>query len=582
MKPEASHGMGNGLKWMLLAFVLMVTLAGSASVTEATYTLPATRSVTWRGNVGVLNDIPLRTVIYTTLSPSGGNDTAAIQNAVNNCPTGQVVKLNAGTFSVSSPVTVKSGVTLRGAGLGVTTIKGTSGMSGTYLIGMYDTGLSEGTSYGITAGLSKGSTSITTSSPHGWSVGDLIVIDQLNNPSGNPPVTNVGVGTSSWDGRTGNRSLGQVSKVTAVTANTATLEIPLYWNYDATLAPLATKLNRTTKDAGIEDLTVDNSLSGSTKQVDNGGTIEIRGTSNCWLLRVEVIGSWETMVRVNGAYRNTIRSCKLHEGIPALPSNGPQYGTSRAYGFFINPYASANLFENNEIYHLVSPFIIGGAVSGNVISYNYMPDPYYTEANWIQVTIGFHGPHPVMNLIEGNYSIGRIAPDNYWGSSSHNTFFRNRNHLPSGKTGAPWNFDLQYHAQYYNLVGNVIGTPGVENAYDLQNVNLYGQKSIYRFGYTDDGDGTAAGNDPQVYATVLRHGNWDSVNNGALWNGVDDRTLPTSLYLSSKPDWWGSTAWPAIGPDLSPMYPADPGAGNGMPWGTSTVPPSFPTALKFQ
>lgn len=30
-----------------------------------------------------------------------------------------------------------------------------------------------------------------------------------------------------------------------------------------------------------------------------------------------------------------------------------------------------------------------------------------------------------------------------------------------------------------------------------------------------------------------------------------DHVLPNSLYLSSKPSWWGSVAWPPIGPDVT-------------------------------
>jgi hypothetical protein len=553
---------------LCLSLGVLLSVALPPSPSWATYALPASRSVTWTGNVGVLKEIPQRRSICTTLTPSGGDDSTAIQRAINSCPPGEVVKLKAGTYSISSPITLKSTMTLRGAGMGATIIKGMAGIGGNYLVALYSTAFSEGTPFGVTAGLSKGSTRITTSAPHGWSVGDIIVIDQVNNPSGDPPVINSGVdGTSRWDGRTSNRSLGQMNRVTAVTKYTASLEIPLYWNFDATLTPQATRLQNVTTEAGLEDLTVDNTLSGNKKQMSNGGTVVVRGTSDCWLLRVEVIGSWQSSVRVNGAFRNTFRSCKLHEGVPHLPADGPQYGTSRAYGFFINPYASANLFENNQLYHLVTPFMIHGAVSGNVIAYNYMAAPYYSDPNWIQVTMEFHGAHPVMNLLEGNYSIGRIAPDNYWGSSSHNTFFRNRNQLPPGKSGGPWNFDLQYHARYYNLVGNVIGTRGVEESYQLHDVDLHGVRSVYRFGYTCDGDGNPEGNDPQVLATVLRHGNWDSVNNKTIWNGKDDRILPVSLYLSHMPEWWGDYKWPPIGPDVSPMYPEDPGIGNGTPWG---------------
>src|SRR5581483_1404841 len=29
------------------------------------------------------------------------------------------------------------------------------------------------------------------------------------------------------------------------------------------------------------------------------------------------------------------------------------------------------------------------------------------------------------------------------------------------------------------------------------------------------------------------------------------QTLPASLYLSTKPSWWGTMPWPAIGPDIT-------------------------------
>ena len=306
----------SGFDWRHLTFAFLAALTGFVSVAQTTYNLPAARSVTWQGNVGVLNDIPTRTTIYTTLNPSGGNDASAIQTSIDNCPAGQVVKLAAGTFNISSSITVKSDITLRGAGMGVTTIKGASGITGVCVVRI-GSGYSLGSSFSITGGLTKGSTTITTgSAAHGWSVGNVILIDQLNNPSDDPPVTNVGGGDPcTWCGRTsGTRSLGQLAKVSAVpTSTTATLEIPLYWNYDVNLSPQATKLGGITKDAGIEDLSIDNSVSVNSNQAGGGGTIVLLGTSNCWLLNVEGIYLWETMMRIKGVYRNTIRNCKFHD-----------------------------------------------------------------------------------------------------------------------------------------------------------------------------------------------------------------------------------------------------------------------------
>ena len=562
----------------LVGFALIMLTAGFASVAGATYSLPASRSVTWQGNVGVKNDIPARTTVYKTLSPSGGDDTSAIQTAITGCPSGQVVILNSGTFNVSSSITVKSNITLRGAGMGVTIIKGKAGMTGAYVVGIKSSSSSLGTAASITGGLAKGSTSISTSSAHGWAVGDIILIDQLNEPQGDPIVTNVGNnGTCTWCGRaSGARSLGQLNKVVATpSATTATLEVPLYWNYETALSPQGVKYSGIVSNAGIESLTVDNSLSGSTSQRSDGGTILLRATSDCWLLNVEAIGVWESMLRMHGTYRNTIRGCKLHEG--ASPAGSSQYG------IWLNPYNSANLIENNEIYRLTTGVIMVGAVSGNVISYNYLTGLNDTTIpSWNLSAIGGHGGHPMMNLIEGNYADGRLRNDNVWGSSSHNTLFRNRQSLSPNKTSAPWDIDLHYNQQYYNIVGNVLGTPGTEYVYELQNIGLSGQKSIFRFGYNGDGDGSASGNDPRVYSTVLRHANWDSVTNGTVWNGADDRALPSSLYLAGKPSWWGSIQWPCIGPDVTPLYPPAPGAGKGTPWRSDKPKLSPPVLLSAQ
>jgi hypothetical protein len=571
----------------LFTFMIVAALTGFASIAGATYSVPADRSYPWTGNVGVTGDIPARTTIYTTLAPSGGDDTTAIKNAISACPSGQVVALKSGTFKISSPINVKSGITLRGAGMGSTIIKGASGMGGAYLMG-FNSSPGWGTSYALTGGLTKGSTTITTSAAHGWKAGDIVLLDQTNSSSGNPVVTNVGNnGTCSWCGRgSGSRSQGQIVKIASVpTSTTATLETPTAVNMSSSQSPQGTKINNPTNSAGMESFTLDNSASGSSSQTSDGGTIAMYAANNCWLLRVDVVGSYMTMIRLKQGYRNTIRGCKLHEGTPATPINGSSYATSRAYGIWMGP-SSGNLIENNQLYHLFMPFKIDQATSANVVSYNVVTELYYTNTNWNLGSIEFHGAHPSMNLFEGNVGAGRILADDVWGSSSHNTFFRNRQTLAPSKTGAPWNVDVQKNAQYFNFIGNVFGTSGVEAVYEFNNATLTSQGATFRLGYTGDGDGSGSGNDAAVGSTILRHGNWDSVHKSVIWNGSNDVALPASLYLASKPAWWGSMAWPAIGPDVSPMYPTVASAGSGTPWGDNSAVakgiPSAPTQLAAQ
>lgn len=537
----------------LIAPLLLFALTAFASVAGATYSLPADRSVVWHGNVGVKGDIPARTTIYTTLSPSGGDDTSAIQTAINNCPSGQIVKLNAGTFKVSTAIQLKSGKTLRGSGMGATILKGQSGMSSGYVVGV-GTSTSLGTSRNLVGTAEKGSTTIKTSTAHGWSVGTIILIDQMNNPGGDPPITSIGDnGSATWAGReNGTRSMGQMAKVVAVPdPQTATLEVPLYWTYEAALIPQATAVSAPVTDAGVEDLTVDNSTS------DQGTNVRMVGASNCWLLRVDVLGSHTYAVYFRYSYRNTIRGCKVHEGVPALPATGPQYNTSRAYGIsFLT--GSANLIENNQIYHLDMGVMAGGGpMTGNVIAYNYVTEMYYApSATWQVDSFRQHSAHSAMNLFEGNWLVGGCKNDNVWGSSSHNTYYRNRNTLEPSRPQSAWNYSLYTNNEYYNIIGNVIGTSGFETAYSV----AIGSSSKAIFAIASS------------VTNTLRHANWDVVNNGVVWNGSDDHSLPASFYLASKPSWWGSMQWPAIGPDVSPMYPTATAVGQGTPWGSSSSP----------
>jgi hypothetical protein len=88
---------------------------------------------------------------------------------------------------------------------------------------------------------------------------------------------------------------------------------------------------------------------------------------------------------------------------------------------------------------------------------------------------------------------------------------------------------------------------------------------IYRLGYPNMGNNDYSdtnppsnaddgGHDPKVSSTLLRHGNYDYENAETLWDpSIADQVLPPSLYLDETPSWWGSSPWPVIGSDLSPM-----------------------------
>lgn len=130
-----------------------------------------------------------------------------------------------------------------------------------------------------------------------------------------------------------------------------------------------------------------------------------------------------------------------------------------------------------------------------------------------------------------------------------------------------------------NVIGCVLGTAGQSNTYEAAypasgDSSL---KTIWRLGY----GGASWAGDPNVKATLLRHGNFDYVTNSVVWDSnIPDHTLPASLYLTSKPAWWGNLRWPAIGPDLNPMVGTIPAQQRFL--GNETVSPSPPKNLSIR
>jgi hypothetical protein len=91
-----------------------------------------------------------------------------------------------------------------------------------------------------------------------------------------------------------------------------------------------------------------------------------------------------------------------------------------------------------------------------------------------------------------------------------------------------------------NVVGNVLGTAGVTNAYDGYDSNAM---SIYSLDSATDVSATS----------LFRDGNYDAQHANTVW-GSAAHPLPASLYLHAIPAWWPTdTAWPWVGPDRDPM-----------------------------
>lgn len=507
--------------------------------------IPSARRATWQGNAGVDGGIPNRTVIYQTLNP-GDN----IQTALNNCPSGQVVYLNAGTYTVTSTITISSNKTLRGAGVDSTIILSNSAVGPIVRIGG---GYTEAAGINITSGYTKDSTQIVVADASTISVGDLIRIDELNDAT--IPVTKAGQGGScTWCSRAnGDRARAQIVKVTGKNSNTLNFTPAFFFNFSSGNIPQIQKLATTTKYAGVEDLTIKNGSSGGTSGRVN---LDFYSAENCWAknIKIDTCGQRGIDIRIDN-YRVEIRDSYITGCLNHMDSDN-------CYGIQLG-LSSSCLIENNLFYRTSDgPMLMWGA-SGNVIGYNYMYDVHRDADlnSWFWPDSWAHGAHTSFNLYEGNIEV-EYASDGYWGSNSHNTFFRNR-YLGKQQVTPFVPGTVQIGAfisgatnNYLNVVGNILGTSGFNNVYEVKAPpDEVTSIAVYQTGLFSD-------NKP--FDTMLRHYDYDYVTNSVKYcdstgepgcqGGNGSHTLPNSLYLVSKPSFFGSCTWPPIDPAGPTVY----------------------------
>ena len=561
---------------LLLSFICLVSVIGNATI------IPDARRIDW-SSAGIPGGIPVVNTMFVNVLTTGNatykcygdgvtDDYLALKNAINYCPSNQFVYVPAGTYLLSQSIPlIHSGVVVRGDGTN-TVLKGKTGMTAgndffSVAVNGYDWNMTGTTAYDISSGYTKGSTSITTSSAHGWAIGDYVVIDELTNTVQTLPVDSRGtLGNATWLSRSsGQRCVGQTVKILTVSGSDATFSPSLNWEYSSGNFPQAIKIRNPIVMVGIENL-----------QIDNGDSNVKYSLSfyfgvNCWATNVDILGVRERGIEVYGGLQNQIDGCIIREGIPIGSTNGSQYGSSHAYGVFLGGYCpTAMLVQNNIMNNLSLGVSLEGGPSGCVVAYNYIHRLFYTETNTVRNAIIHHGGHPNMNLIEGNIvDWGLISMDAIWGTSSHSTVFRNRVAQPTyaGYRYYRFNMALFQRTREHNIIGNVLGNSGYESVYERENETFTytdNTPGIYALGYADL---NALGavvinnvtlpwsiNDPAVKTSLLRHGNYDYVNSDTLWDEtIADHTLPASYYLNSKPAWFGSVAWPPIGSDLTPL-----------------------------
>ena len=535
--------------------IATVTVTASSPPPGGTNLIPASRQTAW--NPGITSDdqlgfalgpdgLPQRTTICATVGPG-----ASIQSAIDACPAGQVVQLAAGTFTVSSTVTLTKGVVLRGTGSqgapsGTTIVK--SGGGTVLAIGTdRDSTCYGGTAYPLAVTGAKEATTLSVgSAAANFSAGDLALIDAVDDAS-------IQQGDCTYFKRVSGRSATQRVEVKAVdtASGTLTLGSPLHWTFPSASPYLGqiTRVTRpTTRWAGIENVRIQGGTNTSYDGAMAGG-IDISNAAYCWVKDVQTDGTIGGMhIALTGTYRCVVRDSVIH--------HSANYGFGAdCYGIVLRCGSAESLVENNVVRFMNKPIMFNVSGGGNVVAYNYADNSWSTPATWQEVNIDTHCSFPHMELMEGNWAPHMGASITH-GNAGYLTYFRNyasSRFAPPAVVGSNVTQTGNIAALQFdggdlgmNVLGNVLGTAGWNSTYDAHDS---GPLAIYQTGTNGSGASDIA------FTSLFRHGNFDTVNNGVIWDPATvSHALPNSLYLGAKPGWWPSaTPWPWAGPDLSPM-----------------------------
>jgi Pectate lyase superfamily protein len=627
--------------------------------------IPSDRSFSWNPGMMSKGGIPSRTIVCATLSPGGGDDSAAIQAELERCPSGHVVKLSAGTFRVDKYLLIHSSITLRGSGAGRTILTKTNGakarasqiVSGTngimtpvdpntyahdaepiIIVGPGRWPGPDGTtSQNLTADGLQGAYSVTIADASGFTAGQFVVLDELsgasweavppgfgctNNaqPTPCPPVVWQGDriawnmhypkqmyqddnGTSNasgpYDSTDGmfpaamgwfcrattngdGRCTNEIKEIASVAGNTITFTSPLTISYRVShTAQLTRYTNRGNGGvhvtaAGIENLSTYGGADGQ---------VRFETAAYSWAKNIEVTQWLGEGIALKNSFRIEIRDSYIHTGSWPVPGGG-------GYALSFSWASSEALVENNILIDANKLMVFRSSGAGSVVGYNYVDDGWiYGSEGWVEVGLNashMAGTHHV--LFEGNYAFNADS-DYTHGNAIYLTFFRNwlsgqrRDFIDTGNVRT---IGLGYGSWWDSFVGNILGRPGKTSAgswWDSFVGKIPGRRGKVRFWkYTDPamscdtfGNNCAgkAANwtdldiwklgydperwgmypDPKTLSTVIRDGNYDFLTNSQRWHNTPGGfVIPNSMYLTSKPAFFGIDPWPWIDPTTGTIY----------------------------
>lgn len=503
----------------------------------------------WRAS-GMLQHggIPVRNTICAAVLPTGGDDTAAIQAALDACPLGQVVQLEARRYDVRGFLLMSRGVTLRGRGPETIVEKSNGAVmdqlavedsNPLIVVGPHRWPHWVNPGRDLSANAVQGQTTITLADTSGLVVGQHVEVGEDQFFTGAwrdlPPVAGVpnlwqqwagdriswpryrrkdgspearpwdyygpGIiapdsGPLTWHCRGYGYCLNEIKEIASIVGNVVTFTTPLTTTYRLShKAQLAVSDSPFVRGIGIESMTL---LRGGR------GAINFGNAAQSWVADVTIKGWAGRGLDISQSRQIEVVRTTIEDTAWAYPGGG-------GYGLVLQNGSTEILVWQSTMRRANKAMVANAAGAGSVIAYNLVDDTYIASIpGWQEVGLNgshFGGSHHM--LFEGNHAPNFDSDDTHGTSWAHtvlrNTLTGRRSSFSDTSNARA--LGLMFGSRDMTFLGNTLGT--TTTGWVRQDGPAFdpSRKAVYRLGYAPGEWGMAA--DPVVTSTLIEFGNTD-------------------------------------------------------------------------
>ena len=476
-------------------------------------TIPADRTVEWSSAIKDINH-DMTSFIQIGNGVLDGNGTTANDEIFRTIlqdvqPAGTTIILPKGDFLFNEPIVLPPG----------TILKGFNSHETRFLMDLKGSGDAfsiKGVSINsdksvIKESFGKGQNFIVVDDASSWSAGQWFKIT----------IDDKSLVTSDW----AYNSVGQIMQIKSISGNTLHLNQKLRLQAETNGLPVITRIEPI-QNVGIECLTIERLDNTAPQQTSN---IYFENAVNCWVKGVQSLNSNFGHITISSSSNIQVKRSYMHSAFEYS-------GGGRGYGVVLQFTTGECLIENNIFRHLRHSVLLQAGANGNVISYNYSHDPFWTSSpSDAAGDMVLHGNYVFANLFEQNICQNIVIDNSHGPNGPHNTFFRNR----AEKYGI---FFSAANSPSQNIVGNEI--PNTVFPYSFVNYTINGAD---QFTYSNNNKGVIVPvnttNFPEKSLVYYVKPNFLSDDQ---WGGIGSPNAVSSRNIPAYDRW----------KDANPMYNA--------------------------